>query len=86
MHNLAIIFPNQLFDIKNITYNISKIDNFIIIEDPLYFCDKERNLKFNMLKLIFTRATMKYYESYLKNNKLKVIYLEWNPNISYLYK
>lgn len=85
MHNLGIIFPNQLFNIKNITYNINNIDHFIIVEDPIYFCDKERNLKFNMLKLIFTRATMKYYEQYLKNNNFKVTYIDWNIKPSHLY-
>lgn len=85
MKHLGIIFPNQLFEMKYITYDIQNIDYFIITEDPLYFSDKERNLKFNMLKLIFTRATMKYYESYLKSINKKVIYIDWNQNPSHLY-
>jgi deoxyribodipyrimidine photolyase-related protein len=85
MH-ISVIFPNQLFELKYIPYDIAKIDYFIIVEDPLYFSDMKRKLRFNLLKLIYQRASMKYYQSYLKENDLKVIYLDWNANADYLYE
>jgi len=86
MRHIAIIFPNQLFELKNIPYDTSHINYFIIVEDPIYFSDPERKLKFNLLKLIYQRASMKYYESYLKKNNFKVIYLNWEPKIDFLYE
>lgn len=86
MLNIAIIFPNQLFTLNNIPYDTSIIKQFIIIEDPIYFSDKERVLRFNMLKLIYQRACMKYYESYLKENKLKVTYLNWESKPDFWYQ
>nr|AEX62450.1 putative deoxyribodipyrimidine photolyase-related protein [Moumouvirus Monve] len=80
MRNIAIIYPNQLFELDYLPYNINDIDFFIIVEDSLYFRDKERKLNFNMLKLIYQRACMKYYENYLLENKLDVIYLNWDKN------
>lgn len=85
MH-ISVIFPNQLFELKYIPYDISIIDYFIIVEDPIYFSDAKRKLKFNLLKLIYQRASMKYYESYLKENNLKVIYLNWKSNSDLLYE
>lgn len=86
MSNIAIIFPNQLFEIKYIPYDVNKIDLFIIVEDCLYFSDNERALKFNMLKLIYQRASMKYYEHYLQQNKLKVLYLNYQNDVEFWYK
>lgn len=86
MKNIAIIYPNQLFEIQYLPYDADMIDYYIIIEDCLFFCDKERELHFNMLKLIYQRASMKYYESYLKSQKQKVIYVEFNENSNNLFK
>lgn len=86
MRNIAIIYPNQLFEIENFPYDINIIDYYIIIEDCLFFCDDERVLHFNMLKLIYQRASMKYYESYLKLQKRKVIYIEYNKNKDNLFR
>lgn len=78
--NIALIFPNQLVEIKYLPYDYQKIDLFIIIEDSLFFLDKTRKLKFNLLKLIYQRACMKFYEDYLISNKLKVKYINWSEN------
>ena len=75
--NIAIIYPNQLFETKYLPYDVRIIDCFILVEDSLFFSDTKRKLKFNMLKLIYQRASMKYYESYLKEHRLKVFYLNW---------
>jgi deoxyribodipyrimidine photolyase-related protein len=80
--NIAIIFPHQLFEIKYITYDVSSINIFLIVEDTLFFSDKVRKLHFNMLKLIYQRASMKYYETYLSQKGFNVKYMEWenDPN------
>lgn len=82
--NIAIVHPNQLFELKYLPYNYKIIDCFIITEDPIYFCDTERELHFNLLKLIYQRASMKFYHDYLSKTN-KVIYLEWNQNPAYVF-
>ena len=86
MKKLAIIYPNQLFETKYLPYNTDIIDYFIIIEDPLFFSDQERKLNFNLLKLIYQRATMKYYQSYLLSHNKKVRYIAWNKEPNTLFK
>lgn len=85
MKNIGIIFPNQLFETKYLPYDPKLIDVFVIIEDCLFFHDKERKLKFNLLKLIYQRACMKYYYTYLKK-KFSVEYLEWNEKKYHLFE
>jgi len=58
---IAIILPNQLFHKNFLPYDYKKISTFYVIEEPLYFCDEERKLNFNLLKLIYQRSCMKYY-------------------------
>ena len=80
MKNIAIIYPNQLFELKILPYDHNNIDVFVIVEDPIFFADSERNLKFNMLKLIYQRASMMYYRDYLKENNVKVKYINYGKN------
>lgn len=87
MKNIAVVFPNQLFELKELPYDYEDIDIFIITEDPIYFFDNTTKLKFNLLKLIYQRASMKYYHHYLKSNtKAKIIYINWDPNPKILYE
>ncbi len=74
------------FEISNIPYSLNNIHIVIIVEDCLFFQDKDRQLNFNMLKLIYQRAAMKYYESYLKENDINVKYLNFNEKPEYLFK
>jgi deoxyribodipyrimidine photolyase-related protein len=71
--NAFIIFPTQLFaDNKYII----KMDEIYIVEEPFYFTSK----KFHKQKLIFHRASMKYYYDMLKTkykNK-KINYIEYD--------
>jgi len=86
MKNIAIIFPNQLFELSFLPYDYNIIDVFIITEDPIYFSDKTTKLKFNLLKLIYQRASMQYYKTYLeKNTNSKIIYVNWNINNEYIF-
>ena len=65
-----LILPNQLFK-KNL---IPKdIDIIILWEHPQYFT----KYKFNKKKLILHRASMKYYQNYIKS-KYKVEYIEFH--------
>lgn len=86
MKNIAVIYPNQLYELQYLPYDPNDIDEFIIIEDTLFFEDKERKLNFNMLKLIYQRACMKYYHAYLEMMQCPVDYLDWVDNDSNLFK
>lgn len=83
---IAIIFPNQLFETKYLPFDLSDCSDIYLTEDPIFFSDRERKLSFNMLKLIFQRASMKYYESYLKELGHRVHYLNWTPKVSHLFE
>ena len=80
MTNCLLIFPNNLFKIKYIPKNLKQI---FIIEDPLFFGDKERIENYSKLKLVLHRASMKYYQDYLKENNFSVKYVEYNKVKNY---
>lgn len=70
-----IIFPNALFEKKY----LPQIGKIFIVEDPLFFKDDERIANFNRLKLVLHRASMKYYQEYLKTAE----YIEYNKVKNY---
>ncbi len=90
--NYFLIFPHNLFPKKQLLKFIPKdLDvkdlRFLIIEDPLFFGDKERIKNFTKLKLVLHRASMKYYEDYL-DDEIKpksVKYIEYNDAKKYSY-
>jgi deoxyribodipyrimidine photolyase-related protein len=63
-----IIYPNQLFE------DISKLygHKVLLVEESLFFIQ----YSFHIQKLVFHRASMKFYENYLKQNNLEVEYFE----------
>lgn len=67
--NVFIILPHQLYE------NISNLEGNVvyIIEDPYYF-----NPSYHKQKLVLHHASMNYYYDYLKNNKIKVEYIEYD--------
>lgn len=71
---ILIILPHQLFDIKYFPENFEKV---IVYEHPQYFT----KYNFNKKKLILHRVSMKKYFQYLKKNKIKVSYLEFNKKL-----
>ena len=78
-----LILPNQLFDIKYFPKD-NKINKVIIYEHPQYFT----KYNFNKKKLLLHRASMKYYQDYLEDKKLKVKYVEFKdfiPKQKYIY-
>ena len=69
MANISIIFPHQLFKDNPA---ISKGRKVILVEEALYF----NQYKFHKQKLILHRASMKYYEKFLKEKGWNVEYIE----------
>lgn len=69
MKEARIILPHQLFE--NIT-DFSKQTPIFLIEENLFF----NQYKFHKQKINFHRASMKFYENYLKENNLQVNYIE----------
>ena len=65
---IFIIYPHQLF--KNIV-NL-KDKKVLLVEEPLFFTQYD----FHIQKLINHRASLKFYESYLKESSIEVEYFE----------
>ncbi|MGA1932201.1 cryptochrome/photolyase family protein [Arcobacter sp. YIC-464] len=65
---LFLVYPHQLFeDITN--FRNKKI---VLVEEPLFFTQYE----FHIQKLVLHRASMKFYENYLKEKGFEVEYYE----------
>jgi len=71
----SIILPNQLF--KNSPL-INPSNEVYLIEENLFF----KQYKFHKQKIIFHRASMKYYFEYLKKNKIQVNYIDCSSELS----
>ena len=67
--SIGIIFPHQLFEKSAL---IKKCDAIYLIEEYLFF----KQYKFNKQKIAFHRASMKFYESFLNSQGIKVNYIE----------
>ena len=81
MSSTLVILPIHLFDINIIIETLdtihtldkqTNITDIYIIEEPIYFGDRDVKLNFNKLKLIYHRASMKYYYDYLEKNISKI--------------
>ena len=62
-----IIFPHQLFK----DFILPKNNTTYLIEEYLFF----NQYKFHKQKILFHRGTMKYYEKYLKDLEIDVVYI-----------
>lgn len=72
---ILFILPNQLYEYKYIKKDIKDINEIYLLEEPRYFTD----YKFHRMKLVYHRASMKYYEDYLKKKtKIKINYMDYN--------
>ena len=69
INTCSLIFPNQLFKESILT---NKDNHVFLIEEYLFF----KQYKFHKQKLSFHRASMKFYEDYLKSNGSKVTYID----------
>ena len=90
MKKIFLIFPNQLFKIKN---QFLETKHIALIQDSLFFgSDPQWNQKFHCQKIIFHKATMDHYEEELKKQGLSVIYIKHKrqvrteDNLNYLFK
>lgn len=73
--SVFLIFPHQLF------YNIGllqKVDEVYLIEEFLFF----KQYTFHKQKLVLHRASMKYYESYLRQQNIVVRYIDTHSSMS----
>lgn len=75
MDNVAIVFPHQLFQYSPIM-EVTK--NIILVEEWLFF----KQYLFHKQKISFHRASMKFYESYLRNLGMDIEYIESNDERS----
>lgn len=73
MKSANLIFPNQLF--KDLSL-IEKNNKIFLIEDDEFFSA----YNFHKNKLVLHRASMKFYEDYLKKNNFDVEYIEFKKN------
>ena len=69
MKKIFLIFPNQLFNLKNIHIE----SNYVaLVEDSLFFgCDTEWQHKFHRQKIIFHKASMYAYQEELEKKVIK---------------
>ena len=79
--DILILFPNQLYEKKY----LPNIKNIYLLEDPIYFGFRNIKMKFNKIKLIYHVICMKNYFDYLKKNKFKVTYINFDElkNLKY---
>lgn len=75
MKSAAIVFPNQLFEHNPA---LIKTNMVYLVEEHLFF----KQYNFHKQKLAFHRASLKFYEDYLKSKNKQVIYIESNNDLS----
>jgi deoxyribodipyrimidine photolyase-related protein len=75
MTEISLVFPHQLF--KN-NPSLRPKQAVVIVEEWLFF----RQYRFHRQKLIFHRASMKFYEDYLKKEGFDVLYIESDNELS----
>jgi deoxyribodipyrimidine photolyase-related protein len=74
-NKIGIIFPHQLFENSPLLENCHTV---YLVEEWLYF----QQYNFHKSKLIFHRASMKFYETHLLSLKINVVYIESNNELS----
>lgn len=79
-----LLFPNNLYEVKYFPKN--EIKKVYLLEDPVFFGHRDIKMKFNKLKLVLHRGSMKYYEDYLKEKKIKVDYINLDDLDNLKYK
>lgn len=81
MSSIFVILPVHLFHhdilIENIKLIQPLVSKIIILEEPAYFGNHYITMNYNKLKLIYHRATMKYYKDYISKHLPSNIELEY---------
>lgn len=75
MNTINLIFPHQLFEDSPLLDNEFPV---YLIEEELFF----NQYKFHKQKIALHRASMKFYESFLKEKGKDVVYIEAKDDIS----
>ncbi|MGQ9845854.1 MAG: cryptochrome/photolyase family protein [Caldisericia bacterium] len=75
MDEVVLIFPHQLFE-NNILLKKDRV--IFLVEEYLFF----KQYKFHKQKLTLHRASMKFYEDYLKSKGFEVRYIESKNELS----
>lgn len=71
----TLIFPNQLFENNPAIVTDTEV---FLVEEFLFF----RQLNFHKQKLVFHRASMKFYADFLTDKGVKVNYIESTDELS----
>ncbi len=75
MKSTGIVFPNQLFENSVLIDSCSRI---YLVEEYLFF----KQYNFHKQKIAFHRASMKFYESYILEKGIEVVYIESKNELS----
>ena len=75
MKKAQLIFPHQLF--QDVSH-LEKEFPVFLVEEFLFF----KQYQFHQQKIAFHRATMKFYEAFLKDNGFNIHYIEASSTIS----
>ncbi len=67
MSTVSLVFPHQLFEKSPLPFDKGEI---WLVEEPLFFTQ----YPFHKQKLVFMRASMKFYERFLKEKGFNVVY------------
>lgn len=67
--NIGILFPHQLFEESKL---VNLCETIYLVEEFLFF----KQYKFHKQKIAYHRASMKFYESYMKEKGKKVFYID----------
>jgi len=70
----TVIFPHQLFETHPGLFHSKRV---YLVEDPLFFFDRQRKIKFHKKKLILHRASMLYFKEKLESQGLDVRYIPY---------
>ncbi|MGQ9799937.1 MAG: cryptochrome/photolyase family protein [Ignavibacterium sp.] len=73
--SISLIFPHQLFE-KHPALGSDRI--VYLVEENLFFTQ----YKFHKQKLVFHRASMKFYQEFLERKEIKVIYIDSSSELS----
>lgn len=71
----TLIFPNQLFERNPAILPAAEV---YLIEEFLFF----KQYNFHRQKVKYHRATMKFYEQYLRESGVKVVYIDSSNELS----
>jgi deoxyribodipyrimidine photolyase-related protein len=78
-----LVFPNQLF--KEIDV-LKKHKQVFLLEEPVFFYDRERDIKMHKLKLLLHMVSMEYYKDYLEKNGIPITIVSYNNDFNKFYK